>query len=349
MTHEWFLLEYPPRNFPVTAMQYQKSYLPGKIDLDKARLCGPQNSQANLYLSSYFTVESGDYPSEYVDGKSYTKELFTTFTYDKSSGYYETIFRGVKVVIKKRSNLSNSVETVGDKYIPVYRGYEDYKFAALLRPTEENSTEIQDPIQYEVIENQSQKFILFICNVVMSDYKSFPLGYTGGTGAFPIMDYTLLYSMKNKERLIESPGPTGRYYTNANIKLSSALNLSVGSPSYVNTGANGKIVTIPSETYDTDLREEINVFFLPNSASATNGPSPVGIGSFYVNGFSSPVTYPWPTGVGQDYIETGAIATGSALYTFNIPFSTSSPVTVPVGSQSIYKDKPVFQVGGGLN
>lgn len=349
LTHEWFLLEYPPRNFPVASMQYQKSYLPERIDLDKARLCGPQNSQVNLYLSSYFTVESSDYPSGYVDSKSYTKELFTTFTYDKSSGYYETIFRGVKVVLKKRSNLSNSVETIGDKYIPVYRGYEDYKFAALLRPIEENSTEIQDPIQYEIIENQSQKFILFICNVVMSDYKSFPIGFTGGTGAFPIMDYTLLYSMRNKERLIQLPGPSDKYYTNADIKLSSALDLSVGSASYVNTGANGKIVTLPSETYDTDLREEINVFFLPNSAGATAGPSPIGIGSFYVNGFSPIMTYPWPTGVGQDYIETGAIATGSALYTFNIPFSTSSPATVPVGSQSVYKGKPVFQVAGGLN
>jgi hypothetical protein len=133
-------------------MKNQNSYLPGKIDLEQA--VGPGN-----YLASYFTVEPSDYPEEFRDDRSYTKELFTTFTYNKSSGFYETLFRGAKIILKKRSNLSNSVADSLDKYIPKYRNYEDYKFAAILRPISEDDDNIQDPVKYRIIENQSQRFI----------------------------------------------------------------------------------------------------------------------------------------------------------------------------------------------
>jgi hypothetical protein len=344
VTHEWFLLEKPPRQFPVNEMQNQNSYLAGKIDLSRAKSADPSDS---LYLSSYFTVEPQDYPSEYVDVKSYTKELFTPFNYNKSNGYYETLFRGLKVYLKKRSNLSNSVADSLDKYIPKYRGYEDYKFGALLRAIPEDDSIIQDPVTYEIIENSQQKFILFICNVLMRDYKSLPLGYTGGTGGDPQLDYTLLYSLSNKE-ILRSTLITGeRYYDIADIKLSSALDLSLSSGSFVNTTISPGIINyIPSPTYDTDLREEIHTFFVENSSGATAGPDPTGRGSFIVPGISGSPTYPWPIGVGPNYVEFGRI-TGPSLYTFNIPFSSVNPVTVPVGPSSVYRNNPVFQIQGG--
>jgi hypothetical protein len=349
LTHEWFLLEQPPRKFPVTDMQNQNSYLSGPIDLDgRVRSALPEDK---LYLSSYFTVEPDDYDLEFRDPKSYTKELFTSFSYNKSTGYYETLFRGAKVVIKKRSNLSNSVASNGDKYVPQYRGYEDYKFAAIIRPVLEDNLKIQDPVSYEVIENQQQKFILFVANVVMNDYKSFEVGSTGSTGAsggYPILDYTLLYSLRNKEKLNDDlSGYEGPMYSTADIKLSSALDLSIPSGSYADTSGPGRINIFPSSTYDTDLREEINVYYLQNTPGASGGPSQVGTGSFFVNGFSGTTTYPWPTGVGQDYLSVGTLSTGPTPYTFQIPFSTDPVNTVPIGPQSIYKNKPVFQIGGG--
>ena len=349
LTHEWFLLEQPPRNFPIEAMKNQNSYLPGKIDLDAATGIGN-------YLESYFTVEPSDYQSEFRDDKSYTKELFTTFTYNKSSGFYETLFRGAKIVLKKRSNLSNSVSDSLDRYIPKYRNYEDYKFAAILRPIVENDDVIQDPVSYRIIENQNQKFILFVCDVVMRDYKSQGVGYTGGAGGDPILDYTLLYSVNNKEKLTYPMVTGSRLYEISDIKLSSALDLSVGSGSVVNTTTGGKINIIPSSTYDTDLREEIHTFFSENSANATSGPSATGPGSFYVTQFTPLVTYPWPIGVGPNYLDFAKIVppntqNGSGIspeYTFSIDFSSSNPVIIPIGPQSIYRNKPVFQKSGGL-
>jgi hypothetical protein len=347
VTHEWFLLEQPPVGFPVDQMQDQNSYLAGKIDLNKARSADPSDY---LYLNSYFTVEPSDYQSQYVDNTSYTKELFTPFKYNKSDGYYETLFRGVKVTLKKRSNISDAYSNSADKYIPKYRGYEDYKFAAILRPIAEDDSIIQDPVRYEIIENAQQKFILFVCDVLMRDYKSLPIGYTGGTGGSPILDYTLLYSLSNKEKLRNPLSVGEKYYEIADIKLSSALDLSLSSGSIVNTVISPGIINyIPSSTYDTDLREEIHAFFAENSPGAISGPSPTGTGSFVVPSIFGSPTYPWPIGVGPNYIEFGKVATGGASYIFNISFSVSNPVTVPVGPSSVYRDNPVFQKGGGEN
>jgi hypothetical protein len=350
LTHEWFLLEQPPRNFPIESMKNQNSYLPQKIDLNLA--IGNGN-----YLESYFTVEPSDYSSEFSDPKSYTKELFTTFTYNKSSGFYETLFRGIKIILKKRSNLSNGVADSLDRYVPKYRNYEDYKFAAILRPITENNNEIQEPVKYRIIENQNQKFILFVCDIVMEDYKSFGVGYTGGTGGNPILDYTLLYSVNNKENLSYPLVNGSRLYDISDIKLSAALNLSVGSGSVINTTTSGKIGIIPNPKYDTDLREEVHTFFSENSTQAQSGPSATGPGSFYVNKFIPVVKYPWPIGVGPDYMDFGKIVPAGTInpttlvlqpeYSFDIYFSPSTPQVIPVGPLSIFKDKPVFQKKGG--
>lgn len=343
LTHEWFLLESPPRQFPVNSMQDQNSYLPQKIDLDKARSANPDDY---LYLSSFFTVEPSNYTSDFRDPTSYTKELFTSFIYNESSGFYETLFRGIKIVLKKRSSLTNTEEDSLDKYIPSYRGYEKYKFAAIIRVIEEDDTLIQEPVSYEVIENTEQQFVLFICYVLIDDYKAFSLGHTGSTGGNPILDYTLLYSLNNKEKL-NYPSINGNsYYSVDDIKLSCGLDLSLASGSIVSeTLYPGLIYSIPNTLYDTDLREEISVYYQQNSPGATSGTSPTGKGSFYVTDLAT--TYPWPTGASKNIIEFGKIATGSAPYTFNIPFSTSNPVTVPVGPSSVYKGKPVFQIEGG--
>jgi hypothetical protein len=353
LTHEWFLLEQPPRNFPIEYMKNQNSYLPGKIDLEQA--VGSGN-----YLASYFTVEPSDYPEEFRDDKSYTKELFTTFTYNKSSGFYETLFRGAKIILKKRSNLSNSVADSLDKYVPKYRNYEDYKFAAILRPISEDDDNIQDPVKYRIIENQTQRFILFVCDVVMKDYKSLGVGYTGGTGGDPILDYTLLYSVNNKEKLVYPMVNGSELYEISDIKLSSALDLSVGSGSVVNTTTGGRINIIPSLTYDTDLREEIHTFYSENSSGATEGPSATGPASFYITKFTPYVTYPWPIGVGPNYLDFAKIVPSGTLvsefsidykpeYTFTVGFSAVDPVIIPVGPQSIYRNKPVFQKSGGFS
>lgn len=345
LTQEWFLLESPPYNFPIGYMGDQNSYLSGKIDINSAK--DPDPDSVNFdYLSSYFTVEPSDYTSEFRDDKNYTKELFTPLFYNQSSGYYETLFRGVKIILKKRSGVLNSDDS--NRYVPGYKGFEDYKFSAILRAVEEDTTTIQSPVTYEIIENRTQKFIVFLCSVVVKDQKAFPTGFTGSTGS-PFLDYTALYTLSNKQKNT-SPLSNGQKFNSIDdIKLSVGLDLSLVSGSSVNTiDPTGIIYSIENPDYKTDLREEITKTFVKNSPSASISPSSTGPLSFSVPSISTGLNYPWPIGVNSDSIEFGKITT-SPNYTFNIPYSFSSPAIIPVGPSSIYKEQPVFQIEGGEN
>ncbi len=345
LTHEWFLLEQPPRYFPKEFMNDQNSYLPYKIDLNKAKSSNPDDA---LYLSSYFTVDPSDYAPEFSESSNYTKELFTPLVFNQASGFYETIFRGVKIVLKKRSDVPNTgtVQSLtSDRYIKNYRGYEDYKFSAILRAIPEDNSIIQAPVKYSVIENEEQKFVLFVCDFIVKDQKAFDLGYTGGTGGNPILDYTLLYTLNDKEKIKSPLVSSQNFYEIDDIKLSAALDLSLSSGSSVNTTHSpGVINIVRNDEYDTDLREEIHSVYVENAVGATGGPSSSGPLSFSVSAINT--VYPWPTGVGPTFVEFGRVATGSS-YLFSIPFSTSSPVTVPVGPSSVYKKYPVIQSAGG--
>ena len=342
LTHEWFLLESVPRQFPVEFMKDQYSYLPTKINLETARSASPSNS---LYLPKFFTVVPEDYSSAVRDVKDSVKEMFSEFFFNEENGYYETLFRGVKVTLKKRSNADQSTSNADvSKYIQNYRGYEGYRYSCLLRVVPEDDSLIQAPVSYEFIENNAQKFVVFVVTIVANDQKLQPLGYTGGTGGDPIIDYTLLYSLSDKNELNPGPVVGSRLYSIADIKLSCGLNLSNSSDSVVNTSTNpGVIYYLPNPSYETDLRDEINLTF-PIEAALNPGQVSNGPGSFSVPSISS--TYPWPTGVGESFVEFGPVEYNNN-YEFVIPFSFSSPVEVPVGSRFSYENKPVFQLDGG--
>lgn len=344
-THEWFLLEGVPREFPSDKISEQNSYLPGKINLTQVRDANPESS---LYAYSFLTVEPLDYPAPYADPANTTKEFFTPFLYNPATGFYDTVFRGVKISLKRRSNIPNPTSDL-DKYILNYRGFEGYNFSSILRVVPEDSDTIQAPVSYEIIENTQQKFVLFVTTVVMKDYRALSLGYTGGTGGDPYLDYLLMYSLVDKKEdaeigLTGSSGPTGSsLYKIADTKLSVALDLSITSDSLVTTLTNpGSVYTIPNPDYDTDLREEINLFYPIGSTGSIGG---TGAGSFVVP--SQSYTYPWPVGRSLNLVNFEAISPPD--YEFTIPFAFSSPVTIPVGPRSAYAGYPVFQVEGGGN
>jgi hypothetical protein len=342
LTHEWFILEGLPHEYPLNSLDDQNSYLPGPVDLDLIRNADPANS---LYFSSAFTAVGTDYPSPYGSSSLRTKEFFSPLYFNRSNGFYETLFRGVKIQFKKRSTLQNPSNDL-ERYVPNYRGYEGYKFSAILRIVEEDTTSIQSPVRYEIIENSTQQCILLVCYVTIKDFRANEIGSTGATGNNPYLDHVLMYSLIDKKKN-SGVGLTSAFPVQlsefSDIKLSVALDLSVTSASSVTSFTNpGTIFTIPNPEYDTDLREEINLFY-PQGASSIIGST--GPGSFSIPQNSS--TYPWPTGRSLSFVNFGPI--DSPNYLFDIPFSPTNPATVPLGSRITYADKPVFQIGGGEN
>lgn len=356
-THEWMLLEGVPRQFPPSSIIDQNSYLPYKIDLDRIRNASPTES---TYFESYFTVDPLSYPSPYAIRENVVKEFFTPFKYNPGTGFYDTIFRGVKISLKRRSTLPNPQNDL-EKYVPNYRGFQDYKFAAILRVVPEDSTTVQAPVRYEIIENISQKCILFVTYAVVKDYRALPLEYTGSTGGDPYLDYLLMYSLSSKKKTTElgkaaipptgvtgASGPTGSpLYQIDDIKLSASLDLSFNSESSCSPYSNGQVYIIPNSDYDTDLREEINLFYPVGSTGSLSATGASGSFSA-IAGASSTSYYPWPTGRAQYLVNFAP--TNPINYYFEIPFAPSNPVTsIPLASRGAYENKPVTQLGGGEN
>jgi len=346
LTHEWMVLEGVPRQYPSSSIPYQNNYLPYKIDIDRIKDASPANSS---YFIDEFTVDPKDYPAPYSSTTAEVKELFTPFIYNEITGFYETVFRGVKISLERRSTMPNP-KTASEKFVRGFRGFEGYNFSSILRVVPEDSTKIQSPVTYEVIENVSQKCILFVTYVVVKDYRALALGSTGATGGNPYLDYLLMYSLKSKKKL-DVVGPTANFvplYSIDDIKLSAALDLSFASQSNCNSTTDGQIYIIPNADYDTDLREEINLFYPIGSTASGSLPATGGSGSFVALASGSQTSlYPWPIGRAQGLVDFGP--TNPTNYYFEIPFApVPSPVLdIPVGGQAAYAGKPVTQISGG--
>lgn len=338
-THEWFLLTGLPGQYPVEKINDQKSYLPQSPDYNKLR----DVTEANIsYFNEFFTVASSDYASPYGNESGETKEMFGNLTFNEASGFYDVVFKGVKYIIKKRSKTqSNQVSSNTSKYIKNYRGFDGYKFNTILEVVDENPLIIQSPVTYEIIENAYQKFVSLLITVVVSDYRAMKLGYQPTDS--PVLDYTLLYTLSDKKsRFTIYPGTfssfTGSPVEIADIKLSSGIDLSFTSDSYVDDVIfPGRIYGSPNPDFDTDLREEVHLIYGKGSTNTSTGT-----GSFYVPDSSS--TYPWAVGVSKSFLEMDLL---TASYYFDIPFIGTSGITIPSGSSSFYSNKPVSQIKGG--
>lgn len=353
ITHEWFLLENLPIDFPLNSIENTYSYLPYDLDLSKLSDSNP-NGLYGDYFSNFFTVDDKDYGVDPVTGlsnnKINTKELFTILNYNKGSGYYEALFKGLKYqFLEKSINNNNNI-------IQNSRKYENYKFSCILRVVDEDLVNIQSPVTFEFIENETYKNITFVITLVFRDYRGFPLEYiynesmyggiindlgvTGTTGS--VIDYTLLYSLNSKKKLeydkLDEPAP---YSTMDSIKLSVALDLSskAGSNnqgSFVNQDG-GYVFGINNSEYPWDLRDEINLVF-PTGTGPNNG---------YFLELVNKSKYPQPSGSFREGINFLGIDPLKG-YEFNLGFSPIQPTYLPKGKTFFYKDKPIFQVAGGI-
>lgn len=348
-THEWLVLEGLPREYPANAVSSQNNYLPSKVNLNRIVNASPSEES---YFISTFTVDPVDYPGIYSTPTASTKEFFTPLTYNNfggsTTGFYETLFRGVKITFRRRSTLPNP-QTDSEKYVPGYRGFEGYNFSAILRAVPQDDSIIQPPVRYEFIENVTQKSILFVCYVVVKDYRSLPLNFSGATGGDPYLDYLLMYSLesKKKKKNIGATGDGTVLFEVDDIKLSAALDLSFSSLSNVNQTTSGQVYIVPNPEYDTDLREEINLFYPLGSTGSLSATGASGSFTAYVTSSSSS-TYPWPIGRSEILVDFGP--TNPTNYFFEIPFAASNPVLdIPLGGQNAYANKPVTQKAGGEN
>jgi len=397
-THEWYLLETPRLDSPDSLVKNSLSYCSDTLDLSLLNNADPSIED---YFLKYFTVDGTDY-AENLDAFSSSSvnpvsEKYTTFQYNDATGYSETVFRGAKVVIKGRTDSSIQTATRG-VFKTNDKGYEGYKFSCLIRPIEDpNPYKPTPPITYKVYGNNTTKSITLVISIINSDSRfldgnkywdkvSTSPASTGGswdfnpTGIYGGLDYMSLYSLEDKLMVYPIPFTDNYLSVISDTKLSSSLNFTFNdgplgiSPSLNGFTVNGSgvIPIIRNEDYDTDMRDEINSFYLPSTpitgsgspydltsspALTVNGTNETGSYTFYSPKESGGEWYtlPWPVGSGKNLINfnqvdpsptTGTYRPNFTEFGFPPPIFALAPVNANYNDVS---DKAVYQRDGGLN
>ena len=265
-TNEWYLLENPPIDSPANLLKNSSSYCvggTGGIDINALKDADPALED---YFINYFSVDGEDYydtnPVKFSDVRSKPiDQLYTYFSYDDATGFSDTLFRGVKVRIKERTDASletkerNLFKTRDQKF-------NGYKFSCILKSIDDpNPYGVTSPITFSVHQNDQFKNVTLVITIVNNDArfvdpvkfssKLYDVNgdsnkivgtatgswYYNPTGIYGGMDYFGLYSISNKYRHSISQGSgsseyerinNGGYLSSSigNVKLSCGLNVS---------------------------------------------------------------------------------------------------------------------------
>lgn len=262
-TNEWYLLENPPILATQKLIQDTNSYCTGSISLALLQNADPSEED---YFVNYFTVDGNDYynldPVKFSDLKSkVADQRYTYFSYDSASGFSETLFRGIKVRIKERTDTSlktkeRNLFKSGDQK------FKGYKFSCILKSIDDpNPYSVTSPVTFNVIQNDTFKTVTLVITIINNDlrfvnfeslsdalYSTNPDAnalfatatgswYYNPTGIYGGSDYFGLYSISNKYRhsvtgstaLSERArlAASGKLSSEiGNVKLSAGLNIS---------------------------------------------------------------------------------------------------------------------------
>jgi hypothetical protein len=359
-TEEWtYLQKYPPY---MTFDQKVNSYsyfdediffpdlptigIPGSTSI-YAGLTGGTGASANLlsieedYFVSYFTRET-------VGGSAINRDFkYSIFSYGDDVRFSETLFRGVKVLIKDRSEFSSINYNIKSlRFLPSSK-YNGYKFSAVLTYSNAGTN-------YTFIKNDKWRAITLIIQADLNDvllqyYDRDPIsGATGASHSF--IDRSSLYTLQSKYKL--SPGGTFTY-EDTNITGN------IGGDEYfwqdLGTGQGFKVYGGPDQfgsftrfNIELTLNENgsyndlvINNPINPNLNYTFSQISQVTATSFVCQNITGPGFFPGPTGT---IISNG---TNSCKIDASMYPSSWSYSSFPTNT-STFIYNPIY-IGGGFN
>jgi len=261
-TNEWYLLENPPIDSPSNLLKNSSSYCVGNINIGSIKNADPSLED---YFVNYFTVDGEDFYDldnvKFSDVRNRNSDqLYTYLSYDSASGFSDTLFRGIKVRVKERTDasLQTKEKNLFKLNDPKLDGY---KFSCVLKSIDDpDPYNVTSPLTFAVHQNDQFKTVTLIITIVNNDLRFVDpvkfrtiIGNINGdanrvfetatgswfynpTGIYGGVDYFGLYSVSNKYRhgVALGSGSTeyarlnnGGYLSSiiGNVKLTSALNV----------------------------------------------------------------------------------------------------------------------------
>jgi len=161
-THEWFYIE-SDFNYSESedTTKLNNSYFDESFDLTRA-----QTEEG--YFTDYFTYT----PSFGGEEIAETQTRYSPIN-KNAQGIYEALFKGFKISFKDFIDANNIDSSGKPEFNPNSNRFEDYKFAAILKPlVEDIDNPNQPPIRYRLIEHKDFKYILLLIEIRLGDVDS---------------------------------------------------------------------------------------------------------------------------------------------------------------------------------
>lgn len=233
-THEWYYLQ----NYP--------AYM--TTDLEKKNAYSYFDSE--LDLDDLYDITDDKFLEYFTQDKAGTVEFPTKFKYSIFSGgdnanFAETFFRGVKVKIAERSDISQKINfNINEIITEETDKFNDYKFSAVLVFDDVSN------LRYRFIKNDTFKHITLVIGIGFDDELFEPTtGATAGSTPSRYFDRTMLYTLKDKYNKNYFVTGAGSQYSTIDVSGSLELYGSIGSPITTDSQSHYKIIDSLSPYY----------------------------------------------------------------------------------------------------
>ncbi len=226
-THEWYLLSLIPNYFDISDVKRSWSYFDKKINDKDSTNTGFFYDLTKDNFTDYFVVDrlqSLNKTTQEYEWTSFDKQIrYSTFLNGDRNKFAESFFRGVKVIVKERTENSTVINhNLNNLSYVLNSKFNDYKFACILIPHDKKKPNFQ----IKILENKKWKTITMMIFFTL-DYSFFDSDSIVTNGDRDFIDRTSLYSLKSK---IEPNGDGNIQipYEYSDIKMQGSINISGG-------------------------------------------------------------------------------------------------------------------------
>jgi hypothetical protein len=172
-SNEWYLLENIPMSSTPNLLENSSNYCVSNLSVTDLQNANPASQD---YFLKYFTIEGNDFYN--IDNVRYSRiknkdveERYTFFNYNSSLGFSETLFRGIKVRIKERTQ-SSLITKDKNLFKNNDTQFKDYKFSCILKSIEDpDPYTVTSPITYSVYKNDTFKTVTLVITIIIGDSR----------------------------------------------------------------------------------------------------------------------------------------------------------------------------------
>jgi len=177
-THEWFYMDKIPNFYRYNDVSDTFSYINfiQGFDLTKEMFMDTELDYFDKFMiSEGLEVSSNSSNLDDTDSTNFNmntfikkplKKKYSTITNGNDISFASTFFKGIKVLFKSRKEFTNNIAS---EYVK-NNEFNGYRFSTLVKVKQDDTISGKNEIEYEVIQNEAHKFVIFFITLNISDF-----------------------------------------------------------------------------------------------------------------------------------------------------------------------------------